>query len=107
MQDNHGNIVGLTDDMDDIKATRQLKQEQVRNRFMSKNDLKGYLRGEAKGRKERVVAQKFVNHEFAKLQDFVIKEFPDELSKTGDETAIDVAIKILKEYIELEKMGKI
>lgn len=98
MQDKEDNVYGLTDDLEKVKATRQLTQEDARNRFMSKNDLKDYLRGAAKEQKAKLVAQKFVNNEFGRLQDFIIKEFPDELTGKGHESAVDVAIKLLIDY---------
>lgn len=98
MQDNNNNVVGLTNKVDEVEDYKSSVQREARAGFMSKNDLKNYLRNEAIDKKQKLQAQKWVNREFDKLQTFIIEEFPNEITKDGPKGAVQVAIELLTDY---------
>jgi hypothetical protein len=90
-------------DKEEIDSLKQ--QEKALTETNIKNSGAVKFRGGTKNSlKNKLKSQREVNKEFGELQEYLIKEFPEEILQENDEGAGRVAIRLLKEYKILEKI---
>lgn len=76
---------------DDTETRKEYKETQEENAKQFRGPTKNQL-------KDKLKAQRFVNMQYNKLQEFVMEHYLEELTKDGVEGAGDAAINIINEF---------